>query len=100
MGALRAIAVGVVLQVKQASRSPLEIAIALLLPLIQATVAVYLLRAGREPHRLVEASVGAGLMGIWSAVLFGSGSAIQNQRSAGTLEPLLLSPRHPVAKVL
>lgn len=99
-GGLRSIGVGVLMHVKHASRSPLEITIALILPLIQATVAVYLLRAGQEPHRLVEASVGAGLMGIWSAVLFGSGAALQMQRYQGTLEPLVLSPRHPVMTLL
>jgi ABC-2 type transport system permease protein len=97
---LRSIAVGTLLHVKHGSRSPMEITVALLLPVMQATVAVYLLRAGQEPHRMVEAAVGAGLMGIWSAVLFGSGAALQVQRYQGTLEPLVLSPRHPVTTLL
>ena len=97
--ALRTVAVGTGLHVKHLSRSPLEITISLLMPLIQATLAVYLLRAGTEPHRLVEASVGAGLMGIWSSVLFGSGGAIQILRWQGTLEPTLLAPRLPVTVI-
>ena len=37
----------------------------------------------------VYAALGAGLMGIWSATLFGSGGAIQWQRWQGTLEILV-----------
>jgi ABC-type polysaccharide/polyol phosphate export permease len=93
------VAVGALLHAKHLSRSPLEIAIALLVPLVQATLAVYLFRAGAEPHRLLEAAVGAGLMGVWSSVLFGSGGAIQNQRWQGTLEMIILAP-HPPALVI
>lgn len=89
------IALGTLLHAKQLSRSPFEIATALIVPVVQATLAVYLFRAGTEPHRLLEAAVGAGLMGVWSSVLFGSGGAIQNQRWQGTLEMLMLAPRPP-----
>ncbi|GAA4732047.1 ABC transporter permease [Phytohabitans rumicis] len=99
MSTLRLIAVGGLLHAKHQSRSTLEITIALLVPLVQATLAVYLFRAGTEPHRLLEAAVGAGLMGVWSSVLFGSGGAIQNQRWQGTLELLVLAPR-PTALVI
>jgi ABC-2 type transport system permease protein len=89
------IGVGALLHTKQLSRSPFEIATALIVPVVQATLAVYLFRAGGEPGRLLEAAVGAGLMGVWSSVLFGSGGAIQNQRWQGTLEMLMLAPRPP-----
>jgi ABC-2 type transport system permease protein len=89
------IAVGALLHTRQLSRSPFEIATALIVPVVQATLAVYLFRAGGEPGRLLEAAVGAGLMGVWSSVLFGSGGAIQNQRWQGTLEMLMLAPRPP-----
>jgi ABC-2 type transport system permease protein len=89
------IGVGALLHTRQLSRSPFEIATALILPVVQATLAVYLFRAGGEPGRLLEAAVGAGLMGVWSSVLFGSGGAIQNQRWQGTLEMLMLAPRPP-----
>jgi len=92
--------VGALLHAKHQSRSSLEITIALLLPVVQATLAVYLFRAGSEPHRLLEAAVGAGLMGIWSSVLFGSGGAIQNQRWQGTLEMIMLAPRPPALVIL
>jgi ABC-2 type transport system permease protein len=94
------IVIGALLHAKHLSRSSLEITIALLVPLVQATLAVYLFRAGSEPHRLLEATVGAGLMGVWSSVLFGSGGAIQNQRWQGTLEMIMLAPRPPALVIL
>ncbi|MCW3816850.1 ABC transporter permease [Micromonospora sp. DR5-3] len=100
MKLLRMIGVGALLHTKQLSRSPFEIATALIVPVVQATLAVYLFRAGGEPGRLLEAAVGAGLMGVWSSVLFGSGGAIQNQRWQGTLEMIMLAPRPPALMIL
>lgn len=94
------IALGALLHAKQLSRSPLEIAINLLVPVVQATLAVYLFRAGGDGDRLLDAAVGAGMMGVWSSVLFGSGGAIQNQRWQGTLEMIMLAPRRPVLILL
>ncbi len=100
MRTLRLITVGALLHAKHQSRSSLEITIALILPVVQATLAVHLFRAGAEPDRLLEAAVGAGLMGIWSSVLFGSGGAIQNQRWLGMLEMIMLAPRPPALVIL
>ena len=94
------IGIGTLLHVKQLSRSPLEITISTLLPIVQATLAVYLFRAGGEGDRLLTAAVGAGMMGVWSSVLFGSGGAIQTQRWQGTLEMIMLAPRRPVLVLL
>jgi ABC-2 type transport system permease protein len=100
MRTLRMLVIGTQLHVKQIIRSPFEVAITLVVPIVQATLAVYLFRAGGEPHRLLEAAVGAGLMGVWSSVLFGSGGAIQSQRWQGTLEMIMLAPRRPVLVIL
>ncbi len=94
------LAVATLLHAKHLSRSPLEITIALLVPVVQATLAVYLFRAAAERHGLLAAAVGAGLMGVWSSVLFGSGGAIQNQRWYGTLEMIMLAPRPPALVIL
>lgn len=94
------IGVGLLLHTKQLSRSSFEIATALIVPVVQATLAVYLFRAGGDPGRLLEAAVGAGLMGVWSSVLFGSGGAIQRQRWQGTLEMIMLAPRPPALMIL
>ncbi|BBH66529.1 hypothetical protein ACTI_32140 [Actinoplanes sp. OR16] len=100
MTTLRTLLVGTLMHAKHMSRSSLEITLAMIIPLVQATLAVYLFRAAGEPHRLLEAAVGAGLMGIWSSVLTGSGGAIQNQRWHGTLEMIMLAPRRPVTVIL
>lgn len=100
MNLLRMIGVGLLLHTKQLSRSSFEIATALIVPVVQATLAVYLFRAGGDPGRLLEAAVGAGLMGVWSSVLFGSGGAIQRQRWQGTLEMIMLAPRPPALMIL
>ena len=47
----------------------------------------------KEEGTLLYAALGAGLMGIWSSTLFGSGGAIQWQRWQGTLE---VACRRPV----
>ncbi len=100
MSALRVLAIGTALHAKQMSRSPFEITIALVVPIVQATLAVYLFRSSGEQHRLLQAAVGAGVMGVWSSVLFGSGGAIQSQRWMGTLEMIMLAPRRPVLVIL
>ncbi|MER5473903.1 ABC transporter permease [Streptomyces sp. NPDC002935] len=88
----RLMAVGLRTHVLHLSRSGVELVMAVFTPLVFATLAVYLFRAGDSPDRLLQASVGAGLMGVWSAVLFGSGGAIQEQRWMGTLETLVSAP--------
>jgi ABC-2 type transport system permease protein len=97
---VRTVAVGTLLYAKHMSRSPLELVFATALPVVQATLAFYLFQTSSQPHRMVEASVGAGLMGVWTYVLFGAGGAIQLQRIQGTLESLMLAPRSPVLVVL
>jgi ABC-2 type transport system permease protein len=87
---------GMLFHFKHTSRSSFEIASFVVVPLVQATVAVYLFRASAEPQKLLQAAVGAGMMGVWSSVLFGAGGAINSQRWQGTLEMLMLAPRRPV----
>ncbi|MFJ6721799.1 ABC transporter permease [Streptomyces sp. NPDC091259] len=88
----RLMAVGLRTHVLHLSRSGVELVMAVFSPLVFATLAVYLFRAGDHPDRLLQAAVGAGLMGVWSAVLFGAGGAIQEQRWMGTLETLVSAP--------
>ena len=89
---LRLVVRGWALQVKELSRSQFELMTAILLPLLFATLAFYVLRAGDRDADLLGASIGAGLMGTWSTVLFGAGSAIDRQRWQGTLELLIAAP--------
>jgi ABC-2 type transport system permease protein len=66
--------------------------VSVLQPLIFASIAFYMWQAGRSPGTLLYVALGAGLMGMWSSTLFGSGGAIQWQRWQGTLEILVAAP--------
>jgi ABC-2 type transport system permease protein len=68
------------------------ILVALIQPVIFASIAFFMFREGGRGDSLLYAALGAGLMGIWSATLFGSGGAIQWQRYEGTLEVLIGAP--------
>jgi ABC-2 type transport system permease protein len=61
-------------------------------PVIFATIAFFMFKAGAREGTLLYVSLGAGLMGIWSATLFASGGAIQWQRWQGTLELGIAAP--------
>jgi ABC-type polysaccharide/polyol phosphate export permease len=62
------------------------------LPVIFATVAFFMWRAGGRGQGLLYVALGAGLMGIWSSTLFASGGVIQWQRWQGTLELIIAAP--------
>ena len=84
--------VGLVLRVREFSVSRWFILMAVIQPVIFATIAFYLFQAGGKPGTLLYAALGAGMMGIWSSTLFGSGGALQWNRWQGTLELLVGSP--------
>jgi ABC-2 type transport system permease protein len=77
---------------KQMTKAGLFVFTAIIEPLIFATLAYYLFRAGNRPGTLLYAALSAGLMGIWSSTLFGAGGAINFQRWQGVLEPIVASP--------
>lgn len=89
---LRLTWVGWLLNMKSLTRSGLFIFTSVIEPLIFATLTYYLFRAGHKPGTLLYASLSAGLMGIWTSTLFGSGGVISWQRWQGTLEPTVASP--------
>jgi ABC-2 type transport system permease protein len=61
-------------------------------PVIFATIAFFLFRAGAREESLLYVSLGAGLMGIWSTTLFASGGMLRWQRNVGTLELVVAAP--------
>ncbi len=65
---------------------------AAILPVFYATIAYYMFRSGTRGGSLLYVSLGAGMMGIWSSTLFGSGGLIQWQRWQGTLEYVIGVP--------
>jgi ABC-2 type transport system permease protein len=90
---LRLLAFGWLLQVKMLSRSSFNGVLGIVYPLFFATVAFLMYRAG-SPHALLYASLGASVMGVWSATSTSAGSAMQRERWHGTLELLVTAPAH------
>ncbi len=96
----RVLAAGWRFHLKSLSQSTFFILTSSIQPVIFASIAFFMFRGGRQPAppeaseaaTLLYAAIGAGLMGIWSATLFGSGGAIQWQRYQGTLELLVAAP--------
>ncbi len=71
----------------------------LLVPVVYATIAFFMYRAGAAEEAVLWIALAAGLMGLWSTTLAGSGMALQRERWSGTLE-LLFSTPPPFAVVL
>ena len=90
---LRLLTIGFVLHFKMLSRSSFNGVLAVLYPLFFATVAFFLFRQG-SPQALLYASLGASVMGIWSATSTSAGAALQRERWHGTLELLVAAPAH------
>jgi ABC-2 type transport system permease protein len=89
---LRLLAVGWLFNLKNLTNSLFFILISVIQPVIFATIAFFMFDAGKRGSGLLYAALGAGLMGIWSSTLFGSGGAIQWMRWQGTLEIVLAAP--------
>jgi ABC-2 type transport system permease protein len=83
---------GWLLQLKEMHRSGLFVFTAVIQPLILATLVHYLFVAGHRPQFDFHPGLGAGMMGLWSATLYGAATVITRQRRAGTLEYLVGTP--------
>src|SRR5919199_1393579 len=92
MAIARLIAITWWLQLKQTTKAGLFVFTSIIEPLIFATLAYYLFKTGRQPGTLLYASLSAGLMGMWTSTLFGSGNVIGFQRWQGVLEPTVAAP--------
>jgi ABC-2 type transport system permease protein len=79
-------------QIRTLTASAFFVLISLIQPVIFATIAFEMWRSGARPGTLLSVALGVGMMGMWSATLFGSGGAIQWQRWQGTLEILVAAP--------
>ncbi|MDQ3645361.1 MAG: ABC transporter permease [Actinomycetota bacterium] len=86
--------------VKSLTKSSFFVLTSVFQPVIFATIAFFMFKAGNRAETLLYAALGAGLMGIWSSTLFGSGGAIQWQRWEGTLEILVAAPAPFVLVIL
>jgi ABC-2 type transport system permease protein len=88
----RVVYAGWAFYLKNLTLSGFFIIVSVISPVIFASMAYFMFAAGARPGSLLFVAIGAGMMGIWSAVLFGSGGAIQWQRWQGTLEYLIAVP--------
>ena len=92
MKAARIVWIGFVTNLKMLGTSSFFMLTAVVQPVIFATVAFYMYRSGNRAGTLLYAALGAGMMGVWSTTLFGSGGMIQWQRWQGTLELGVAAP--------
>ena len=98
--AFRLFYTGWLFNVKNLTLSGFFILSTAVLPVFYATIAYYMFRTGARPGSLLYVSLGAGMMGIWSSTLFGSGGLIQWQRWQGTLEYVIGVPPPLILVVL
>src|SRR2546426_7443235 len=93
MSGLRIVWSGFMTNLKMLGTSGFFLLTSTVQPVIFATVAFYMFKSGGRSGTLLYAALGAGMMGIWSATLFGSGGLIQWWRWEGTLELAVGAPR-------
>jgi ABC-2 type transport system permease protein len=94
MASLRVLGLAWLMHVKMMSRSAFDGAMAVIWPLFYATVAFFMFRTGHGSSSLGPIGLAAAVMGIWTAVSVPASSALQRERWAGTLELLVVAPRH------
>ena len=86
MSSLRVLWSGFHMNLKMLGTSSFFLLTSTVQPVIFATIAFYMFESGGQSGTLLYAALGAGMMGVWSTTLFGSGGMIQWQRWQGTLE--------------
>ena len=92
MRTARLLVVGWALQLKTMMRSAFNGVLSVVWPMFFATTAFFMYRAGRDEATLLFASLGASVMGIWSATSTSASSVLQRERRHGTLELLAAAP--------
>ncbi|WP_250405117.1 ABC transporter permease [Streptomyces cellostaticus] len=83
---------GWLLELRQLMRSRLYLVTAVILPLVFASLAHYMFAGSQRTEGPLVIALSAGLMGMWSTTLMGSGSAINRLRFMQVLEPLVACP--------
>jgi ABC-2 type transport system permease protein len=92
MKTFRVFWIGWLVHFKIVSRSPFAIGVGATWPIVNATLAYFMYRAGGHPQTLLYASLGSAVAGIWSMSAIDASGAIQRQRFWGTLELLVAAP--------
>jgi len=91
MRTLRLLTLGWLFRFKELARSSFNGILGLLYPLFFATVAFFVFRAGDSPRTLVYASLGAAVMGMWSATSTTAGAA-NSRRASSTRKNARTAP--------
>jgi ABC-2 type transport system permease protein len=89
---MRLLGRGWLMHIKHLTSSGFFVLTSAVQPIVFATMAFSLFRAGDRADALVYAAVGAGMLSIWSTTLIGSGQALTLLRTAGLLELLVAAP--------
>ena len=84
---------------KATLKSTSTVSYLILIPIVYATIAFFMYRAGAAEEAVLWIALAAGIMGLWSTTLAGSGMALQRERWSGTLEILFATPP-PFAAIL
>lgn len=92
MTTARVLWVGFSTHFKIVSRSPFAIGVGATWPIVNATIAYFMYRAGGSPRTLLYASLGSAVAGIFSMIAIDATGAIARQRFWGTLELLVAAP--------
>lgn len=92
MRSLRLLYFGWFLQLKVMMRSAFNGVLSVVWPMFFATTAFFIYRAGHDQATLLFASLGASVMGIWSATSTAAAGMLQHERRQGTLELLAATP--------
>ena len=88
----RLVGLGILFHFKHLSRNAFAVMTTTIWPLVYASLAYFMFRAGSEPEALLVASLGATVMGIWSVTTVDAADSIQRQRWLGVLELLVAAP--------
>ena len=89
---LRLVRVGFILHFRAASRNGFDVMSATIWPLVYASVAFFMFRAGGRSDALFNVTIGASVLGSWSLAVANAGNVLQMQRWLGTLESLVAAP--------
>jgi ABC-2 type transport system permease protein len=89
---LRLLATGWWFQLKMRSRSAFDGILGVIYPMFFATSVLLMYRQAGSEEALINAAVGASMLGVWSAVATTAAISLQAERRQGTLELLVAAP--------
>jgi ABC-2 type transport system permease protein len=89
---VRLLGLGWWFQLKMRSRSAFDGILGVIYPMFFATSVLLMYREGGSEEALINAAVGASMLGVWSAVATTAAISLQAERRLGTLELLVGAP--------